>query len=366
MAVDKVPSSDLLSSSDRFAALIGKDAASILALFQRSIGSSDPVPAGLGPHDHAGVNAAGLIADLVERVHADDVRVGAPRNQPAWQAKRGQVNGAPSAVTMLEAAASFFTSTVIMLARHVEDDPGLLRSFVAATLALNEGLTLMAGNVTVAHTRQMLARIHEARLDERRRIARELHDRLGEELSVALRRLELSELIAPKAANETTVRASLAREALVQAMDKVRLITSDLRQDPVISLEQALRRYRDSVVTDADVRLRFRGNEQWASSAVLDEAYLIIREAMRNALAHAAPRTVTITVTVEHHWLRALVADDGRGFLVTPLTSGNARGNVGLASMRERAFLIGGRIHISSVPGHGTQVELIVPLKPPS
>jgi signal transduction histidine kinase len=362
VAIDEVQDPVSLSRSARFAALIRKDAASILTLYRRSIGSCGPTPAELSQQDDIGASGATLIAKLVEKVYADDVHIGVPHSSTMWQDKDDPVNGIQAEASTPAATASFFTSTVTVLARHVETDPSLLRSFVAAILALNECLACRVGQVPVAHTQQMLTRIYRARLDERRRVARELHDRLGEELSVALRRLELSELIPPDPADPATARASLARKALVQAMEKVRLITTDLRQDPVISLEQALRHYPDAVRADTDMRLQFHGSEHWASAAVIDEAYLIIREAIRNALDHAAPRLVTITVNVDPHCLRALIEDDGRGFTLTPPTSGNA----GLASMRERAFLIGGRLHINSIPGRGTQVELIVPLPGPS
>jgi signal transduction histidine kinase len=346
VAIDNVPDSDLPAGSVRFAALIRTDVAPILARYQRSMETSR-VPAMTEPRakDHVRVSGTRLMADLVERVCAagihDDSHLGE--------------------ATTLHRTASFFAIAVTTLARHVEDDPGLLRSFVTAVLALNECLMLKVSEAMAAHSRYMLARIYEARFDERRRIARELHDRLGEDLSVALRRLELNELIAPGIPNATTLRANLAREALVQAMNKVRQITSDLRQDPVTSLEKALGQYLDTVVTDTSIQLHFHGDEEYAPSAVIDEAYLIIREAIRNALAHAASRQLTIRVDIDQRQIHALVEDDGRGFVLDRTATG-----VGLASMRERALLVRGTLYVHSVPGHGTQVELVIPLPGPS
>jgi signal transduction histidine kinase len=362
VAIDNGRDSDFPSSSARFAALIRKDIVPILALYQRSIEMSrEPAAAEPGPVDIR-VSGARLMRDLAERVRAVDIHGGASHDQPARHATYGQDDSPLGEASGLHTTASFFTIAVTTLARHVEDDPRLLRSFVTAVLALNECLILRVSEATATHTRHMLARIHEARLDERRRIARELHDRLGEDLSVALRRLELNELIAPKIPNATTLRANLTREALVHAMDRVRLITSDLREDPVTSLEKALRWYLDTMVTGTGIQLDFHGDEECASSAVLDETYLIIREAIRNALAHAAPHHLVIKVDIDRRQLHALVEDDGRGFIVNSITSGNA----GLASMRERAFLVGGMLYIHSVPGHGTEVELVIPLPGPS
>jgi signal transduction histidine kinase len=117
------------------------------------------------------------------------------------------------------------------------------------------------------------------------------------------------------------------------------------------------------VCADADVRLHVSGDEAWAPPAVLDEVFLILREALRNALTHAAPQLVLIGVEICARELTAWVMDDGRGFS-PPAATQTASGS-GLASMRERAALVGGRLVVSSMPGHGTRVELHVPIPDP-
>jgi signal transduction histidine kinase len=157
----------------------------------------------------------------------------------------------------------------------------------------------------------------------------------------------------------------MAKEAIAEGMRRLRAVTSDLRQDSVRNLEKALIEYIDSAAGDAtvpaDVRLRVSGDETWASPAVIGEAFLILREAIRNALRHASPRLVLIGVALAPHELHAWVEDDGRGFVPAnragPVPAGN-----GLISMRERAALLGGRLTIVSVPGRGTHVGLLVPL----
>jgi signal transduction histidine kinase len=72
-------------------------------------------------------------------------------------------------------------------------------------------------------------RVHEARLDERRRIARELHDRLGEVLTVGLRQLDIDEITGPEIPEG---QSKIAREVLVEAMRRLRLVTSGLRDEP--------------------------------------------------------------------------------------------------------------------------------------
>jgi signal transduction histidine kinase len=200
-------------------------------------------------------------------------------------------------------------------------------------------------------------RVHEARLDERRRIARELHDRLGEVLTVGLRQLDLDEIMGPEIPEG---QSAIAREALVEAMRRLRLVTSGLRDEPVASFEKALVDFLNRVCADADVHLVVLGDETWASPAIIDEAFLIVREALRNALAHGAPQSVVVGVEVTRRELRAWVDDDGTGFAVGDAESPAA--GTGLATMRERAALLGGTVAITSKNGRGTSVELSVPL----
>jgi signal transduction histidine kinase len=227
--------------------------------------------------------------------------------------------------------------------------------------------------VAGASAANALDRVHRAQVEERRRLARDLHDRVGEALAVGIRRLDLQEIPCPgdplpqalpapagTPAGTTPATPNVSREALVEAMRRLRVVTCDLREPPVASLEKALMRHLDSVRADADVRLHISGDEAWAPPAVLDEVFLILREALRNALTHAAPQLVLIGVEIAARELTAWVMDDGCGFS-PPAATATASGT-GLASMRERAALVGGRLVVSSLPGHGTRVELHLPL----
>ncbi len=240
------------------------------------------------------------------------------------------------------------------------DGPALLPHFMTAVRVLTERLNLRGGVPPGASASwRPGASDHQARVEERRRIARELHDRVGESLCFALRQLELSEISDAERGTGSLPRTAMARESLVEAMDRLRAVLSDLREDPVMSLEKALTDYIESRLGDADVRLRVSGDETYASPRVIDEAYLIIREAIRNALAHGAPELVLIGIDLAPHELHASVDDDGCGFV--PADHRDS-GTAGLTSMRERAVLIGGRLTVSSRPGRGTRVELLVPL----
>jgi signal transduction histidine kinase len=339
---------------ERCAEFIRENQNAIMASCERRLEELyGPAAGGSGFCEQLMAEASLILTDVIESVLANDVRIDC-RPTPAWAINLAQTDSSLSPPDWLRAGAAFFSAAVCSLAGYVGDDPELLPGFKIAVLALNENISRRIGDATAVYTELLLNRIHRTQLDERRRIARDLHDRLGERLSVGLRQLDLQEIAGPK---DRISEAMIAREMLTEAMRRLRLVTSDLREEPVTSLENALIHYLDSVAVDAEVRLRVSGDEAWASPAVFDEVFLIIREAVRNTLAHGDPRLVLIDVDMAPHELRALVKDDGRGFVPDPCVSGS-----GLASMRERAALMGGRLAISSTPGGGTSVELIVSL----
>ncbi len=354
------PPSEASGPYERFAALIRADRGAILSSYAKSLEAMrSPVAAEPRARDQAMTNGSEVITDVAASVQGGDVPVRDRYPTLAWMIEEARAESQLSPADLLRAATVFFDVTVNSLASHVKDDPELLPCFTTAVLALNEIISKRIREATLAYTGYLLERVDQAQIDERRRIARDLHDRLGEGMSVALRQLELHEIASREDPLTSAPRAAAAKEAIAEAMRRLRVVTSDLRQDSVRSLETALVRYIDSVADDAEVRLRVSGDETWASPAVIDEAFLIIREAIRNAMTHGAPQMVLIGVALAPHELHAWVEDNGIGFVPGKAGEPGAAGT-GLASMRERAALIGGRLTIVSAPGQGTHVELLV------
>jgi signal transduction histidine kinase len=344
----------------RYAALVDATRAEILNGYENSLRSlRSPLLIEPLAREQALANASEIINDVIESVQSGGVRIDEGYKRIAWTIGETRAESQMSPADSLSAAVALFHVTVTALARHHEEHRELLPYFLLAVLALNESINRRIRESTLAYTAYLLNRVHRAHIDERRRIARELHDRLGEGLSVALRQLELHEIASMADPDSLALRPTVAKEALTEAMRRLRLVTSDLRQEPVTSLEKALLRYLDSVAADADVRLRISGDETWVPPTVLDETFLIIREAIRNALTHAEPQLMLIGVDLAPHELRAWVEDDGRGIVPDP-DADPADAGTGIASMRERADLIGGRLTISSAPGKGTHIELHV------
>ena len=360
------PPSKVRERHERFAALIRAERAAILTSYANSLEASrSPVIADSRASRQAMIDASEIIADVAARVQGSDIQTDSRYEILPWIIGPAGAGSQLSPADLLRAAGIFFDVTASSLASHVKDDPELLPCFTTAIVALNENISRRIRKATLAYTGYLLERVDQAHIDERHRIARDLHDRLGEGMSVALRQLELHELTSNTDPLTPNPRAPMAKDAIAEAMRRLRVVTSDLRQESVRSLETALIQYIDAaardVATDADVRLRVSGDETWASPTVIEQAFLIIREAIRNALRHGTPRMVLIGVALAPHELRAWVEDDGCGFVPGPRPD-QASAGTGLTSMRERAALIGGRLTVSSIPGQGTHVEFAVPL----
>lgn len=110
------------------------------------------------------------------------------------------------------------------------------------------------------------------------------------------------------------------------------------------------------------VELRVQGLKRRLPSAVELVIYRISQEAMTNAVRHARPETLTLTLTVCHPKVLLQIQDDGVGF-VPPASAALWSGGLGLFGMRERAASLGGRLSVNSAPGAGTLVRAELPLK---
>jgi signal transduction histidine kinase len=262
----------------------------------------------------------------------------------------------------LMAASLFYGSALSTVSRLLATfaDPVNLLSVIA--LALERSISMRVREAMSSYTAFLLDKMQDVQLEERRRIARDLHDRIGHGISVAYRNLELFGLYQDSNPEKAIARAEGAEKAIRETIQNLRAVTSDLHSKETLkNLEKALQHYLETADCEGfDVRLKISGDERWAQPEILDEAFLMIREASHNALRHADASTLLINVTITPHELRASVEDDGCGF--DPRQRPES-GGVGLASMHERAGLLKGMVRITSRIGLGTQVEFLIPLE---
>jgi signal transduction histidine kinase len=213
---------------------------------------------------------------------------------------------------------------------------------------------------------EMLGRVIEAQEAERARVARDLHDQIGQSLTSVLLGLRLVDgTLARDAPELDDARAHTAevRALVVQALDEVRRLAFDLRPTVLddVGLVAALRRlargHTERNGVPVDVALDGLDDDTRLPPGIETVVYRVVQEALTNIARHAAASRADVELTVSDHRVRATVADDGVGFTVDD----GLPGSLGLAGMRERASLVDGRLEIITGPGEGTTVVLEVP-----
>lgn len=236
-----------------------------------------------------------------------------------------------------------------------EDDEELATALAAqAAVAIDNASRIERG---------VLTRAVEAQEAERRRLARELHDGVGQSLTSVL--LGLSSVDAATSLEETKSTISSLRELVVATLRDVRQMAVELRPKALddFGLAPALARLGEGLreTSSIDVQVSTRLGSDRLPAAVETAIYRIAQEALANAMRHAQPKTVSIVATRWSNRVTMVIEDDGRGFDPTAAVDG-----MGLASMRERAELLYGSVVIDSTLGRGTEIVLELPLEPPS
>ena len=225
-------------------------------------------------------------------------------------------------------------------------------------------IALRAAQLSVALRIESFVTAYAARDQQRRRsdrqmLARELHDYVGANISLAQRHLELARLYGERRHPSAVLEAQAAERVLQDVLAGTRRLLHDLRaQPPVSGLGLALRTFVTSTAPDAEVGVHICGDEWLLGDSKRTEIYLICQEGLRNAFAHARANHVSVHVHIDADWVHAVIEDDGMGFAVD---HGPAPGHHGLTGMRERTELMEGTFELTSVPGGGTRAEVRVP-----
>jgi signal transduction histidine kinase len=199
-----------------------------------------------------------------------------------------------------------------------------------------------------------------ALLEERSRLARELHDSVTQSLySVTLYAEAAARLF--NAGDSQTAAEYLRelRDTSKEALREMRLLIYELRPPALESggLAGALQARLDAVEARAGLHTEFHmeGTDS-LSSAVQEELYHIAREALNNLLKHANAHTVRVCLSFQETCTLLEICDDGAGFSPDAI---QASGGLGIAGMKERALRIGAQLVILSTPGQGTTVRII-------
>jgi signal transduction histidine kinase len=241
-------------------------------------------------------------------------------------------------------------------------------SGAAATAAILALLWLVHRFRVRRITREFHLRLDE-RLNERTRIARELHDTLLQSFQGSLHDLRRARDLLP--AQPDTAGPALdgaldrADLAIVEARDAIQNLrassagTSELA-DAISAFVEELSRNPDAVRAPGRFRLCIEGSPRALHPMVREDVQRIAREALRNAFRHSEAARIEAEITYGARQIRLRIRDDGKGIDPRQLTAGHAR-HWGLCGMRDRVLQLGGRLDLWSEVGAGTEVELRIP-----
>ena len=211
---------------------------------------------------------------------------------------------------------------------------------------------------------RILEWVARAEVAERERISRELHDRVAHSMGVAHQSLQLYEVFESSDPSQAAAKLDLAKRMTKTALESTRNLSMELRRSEAEEgLAEALQNLLNvSVPNVIRAELEARGEESRVPPHVRGQVFLILREAVRNAVEHSGADSITVGLDVTPEKVIGRVEDDGRG--LPPRRDGAAADSgVGMRSMRERAALLGGELCIVSRPGGGTRVEASIPLE---
>ena len=214
------------------------------------------------------------------------------------------------------------------------------------------------------------ARLDE-RVEERTRIARDLHDTLLQGFHGVMFRFQAARNMLPRRTEEAMAELDGALQQTEQALTEGRDAIHDLRASTTVTneLAQAVTALgselsRESSPSASSHSARFRvaveGSTHELHPILRDEVYAIAREAVRNAFRHAQAHDIEVEITYNVSSFRLRVRDDGKGIDPAIVAEGRV-GHYGVPGMRERAKRIGGKVDVWTESGAGTEVELSIP-----
>ncbi len=253
------------------------------------------------------------------------------------------------------------TKAMLMLTTSLLEDEGRPSAFqhiardITEEIKLRESLELYAAQISKAHE------------EERKRIARELHDDTIQTMIAISRRLDGLAAEDAMVLGEGGVSLKQLKEDIDEALVRTRRFVQDLRPPTLeyLGLMAALRELTNELREQSQIRvgLKIKGSERRFTSDEELLIYRIVQEALSNVWKHSQASRVSINIEFAKGLTTVVVADDGRGCEADFSSEFLKAGKLGMMGMKERAHLLGGNLSVSSKLGEGTTVTLEIPSK---
>lgn len=217
------------------------------------------------------------------------------------------------------------------------------------------------------HRRQFAPKIIQTQEEERRRIAREIHDGPAQSMANIVLRAEVCEKILEIDRDGLKQELAELKEAVKKSLQDVRRIIFDLRPMGLddLGITPAVNRYLETFrerYPALEVESEFTGQQQRFESVVEVALYRIIQEALQNVVKHARATHVKVLLGNDGKRFSVRIIDDGHGFDVHKFMEAPKKDNYGLIGMKERMEILGGQLHINSQTGKGTEILAVLPI----
>ncbi|MDR7483994.1 MAG: histidine kinase [Armatimonadota bacterium] len=312
---------------------------------------------------------------LPEAVSPDEGVIGAAAAQDRPVQVPGGVleggNGVPRAVLAASLRSKEGVLGVLAAARRAswpfaDADGGLMANLAGQMAIYMENVRLFQEvREKEANRAELLSKLITAHEDERRRIARELHDEVSQSLTGLMMAITAAESLPSDALRSRLAAIYATAEA---TLEEVRKIIHDLRPTMLddLGLVSAVRVCARNLLEASGIRLTFDASgfgTRRLPAAVESTVFRVAQEAITNIARHARASAAVVVLRLSEGVLVLAVEDNGVGFDPGQVLGGREGRGVGLLGMQERAALVGGRLAIESSPGGGTRIRLTVPLE---
>lgn len=232
-----------------------------------------------------------------------------------------------------------------------------------------QGFNLLTASTDRQELEKLLSIAIQSQENERKRIAMEIHDGVGQQIIAAFYRIQSFEnLLSEPELEKARVEAVEIKCLLSETVRELRRVLADLHPHVLEErgLIPAVRQQAEHLTKQTGIKCRFKVEGELAGMAAEQEAaiFRIVQEALNNIKKHACANHVCIEFHITPGAVFIQVNDDGKGFQADQITNNIHPGHLGLQGMKERADMLGGILNIASHPGKGTAITLIVPLQP--
>ncbi|MDF2522166.1 MAG: histidine kinase [Clostridia bacterium] len=233
---------------------------------------------------------------------------------------------------------------------------------------LSGGLKDLSEEIEGIREKQTLGiKIIRAQEEERKRVAREIHDGPAQLMANLVIKSELCEKLVDKNPEQVKQELNSLKELARVSLKDIRKIIYDLRPMSLddLGLVPTVQRFITNYIdeTKQNVEMLVFGDVVTLNPIVELAAFRLIQEALNNVRKHAAARNIHVKLEFQKECIKLIIKDDGKGFDKGNVKSRDLDGGYGLLSMKERVELLNGKLEVTSTPGKGTRVYASIPLQ---